>query len=343
VATDGHHRLGGADVDQRLFDLILERLGDQLSADELDQVTSDRATLADLALDTEAAKKDLSVRTTRQVTVRTPTRRVTVTVTRADLDSACGDLFDTTAEIIDRLLRSAKLDGRRDIDDVIMVGGSSRIPALSPRLTAMLGKAPRLSDPDLAVAKGAAVRAHHLAGTRQYGALTAAVARSPGRSPGSSGATAGRAGQVVTVTPRAVGILIDDSFDPAGQRSFVEHLVAANTPLPVEVSATRFGTIVPNQQSVRVQVYEQAGPVPSAEAEHNRRVLDGELTGLGALPAGSVITITIRIAADGRLAVIAREPRSGRDLVLEAYVEGVIDGPEAERLTRLVGLTKVRG
>jgi len=343
VATDGHHSLGGADVDQRLFDVIMERLGDQLPADEFDEVAADTALLADLVLDTEAAKKDLSVRTARQVTVRTATRRATVTVTRADLDAACGDLYDTTAEIIDRVLRAAKLDGRRDIDDVIMVGGSSRILALSGRLTAMLGKTPRLSDPDLAVAKGAAVRAHHLGGTPQYDKLTAAVARSPGRGLGSGGGTARRAGQVVTVTPRAVGILIEDSFDPSGQRSFVEHLVAANTPLPAEVTATRFGTIVAKQQSVRVQVYEQAGPMPSEETEHNRRVLDGELTGLGALPAGSVITITIRIAADGRLAVIAHEPQSGSELVLEAYVEGVIDGPEADRLTRLVGLTKVRG
>jgi molecular chaperone DnaK (HSP70) len=342
VATDGHHSLGGADVDQRLFDLILERLGGQLSADDLDQIAGDRAMLADLALDIENAKKDLSVRTARPVTIRMPTRHVTVTLTRADLDTACGDLFDTTAEIIDRVLRAGRLDGRRDIDDVIMVGGSSRILSLSPRLTAMLGKTPQLSDPDLAVAKGAAVRAHHLTGTPQYHKLTETVARSAGGDLGSGG-TARQAGQVITVTPRAVGILIEDSFDPSGQRSFVEHLAAANTPLPAEVTATRFGTIVANQQSVRVQVYEQAGPVPSAETEHNRRVLDGELTGLGTLPAGSAITITIRIAADGRLAVIAHEPRSGSELVLEAYVEGVIDGPEADRLTRLVGLTKVRG
>ena len=145
------------------------------------------------------------------------------------------------------------------------------------------------------------------------------------------------------MTPRAVGILIDDSFDPSGQRSFVEHLVAANTPLPVDRTEERFGTILANQESVRIQVYEQAGPVPSPEAGHNRRVLDGELTGLGTLPAGSLIKITMRIAVDGRLTVIAHEPRSGRELQLEAYVEGVIDGAETERLTRLVRLTRVRG
>ena len=335
LATDGHSSLGGADVDQRLLDVILGQLGDQMSSEELDQITDDRKMLGELVLEAEATKKDLSARTSRPVVVRTPAGRTTVTITRADLDACCGDLFDTTAEIIERVLGTAKLDGRRDVDDVIMVGGSSRIPMLADRLTAMLGKKPRLTDPDLAVAKGAALRAHHLAGTPQLTALTAA------RGGASGGAR--RTGQVIPVTPRAVGILIEDSFDPSGDHSFVEHLVMANTPLPVERTEERFGTILENQESVRVQVYEQAGPAPSPEAGHNRRVLDGELTGIGSLPAGSLIRMTMRIAVDGRLTVIAHEPRSGRELRLDAYVEGVVDGAETERLTRLVGLTTVRG
>jgi molecular chaperone DnaK (HSP70) len=342
LATDGHSSLGGADVDQRLFDVLLARLGDRLSADELDAVTDDPATLAELVLATEVAKKDLSSRTSVQVPVRTPTTRTPVTITRADLDAACGDLFDTTAEIIGRVLGKAQLDGGASLDEVIMVGGSSRIPALAPRLTALLGKTPRLTDPDLAVAKGAALRAHHLAGTPQLTALRARASRGfTGGTSGSGGAQ--RVGQVTPVTPRAVGLLVDDSFDPSGKRSFVEHLVAANTPLPVGRTEERFGTICENQESVRIQVYEQAGPAVSPETEHNRRVLDGELTGLGSLPAGSLIRITMQITVDGRLTVIAHEPRSGRELRLEAYVEGVVDGAETARLTRLVGLAKVRG
>jgi molecular chaperone DnaK len=119
--------------------------------------------------------------------------------------------------------------------------------------------------------------------------------------------------------------------------------VTANTPLPVERTEERFGTILETQQSVRIQVYEQAGSALSPEVGHNRRVLDGELSGIGDLPAGSLIRITIKIAVDGRLRVIAHEPRSGRELRLEAYVDGVVDGSGTERLTRLVGLTKVRG
>jgi molecular chaperone DnaK len=335
LATDGHSSLGGADVDQRLLDVILARLANQLRADQLEQITDDGTMIGELVLEAEAAKKALSARTSRQVVIRTPAGRTSVTITRADLDACCGDLFDTTAEIIDRVLRTARLDSHSDIDDVIMVGGSSRIPMLSDRLTAMLGTRPLLVDPDLAVAKGAALRAHRLAGTPQLMALTAARGGATGRGL--------RTGQVVPVAPRGVGILVYDSFDPSGQRSIVEHLIEANTPLPTEHTAERFGTILENQESVRIQVYEQAGPAPSAEVGHNRRVLDGELTGTGSLPASSMIRITMRIAVDGRLTVIAHEPRSGRELRLEAYVEGVVDGAETDRLTKLVGLTKVRG
>ena len=276
LATDGHSSLGGADLDRRLLDMILERLGDQLPPDQLDQITDDRKMLGELVLDAEAAKKDLSARTSRQIVVRTPAGRTTVTVTRTDLEACCGDLFDATAEIIERVLSTAKLDGRRDIDDVIMVGGSSRIPMLADRLTSLLGQRPQLTDPDLAVAKGAALRAH-----------TSPEPHSSPRLPALRGGVSGGAratGQVVPVTPRAVGILVEDSFATSGERSFVEHLVAANTPVPVDQTEERFGTILENQESVRIQVFEQAGPAPSPEPEHNCRVLDGELTGLGPLP-----------------------------------------------------------
>jgi molecular chaperone DnaK len=341
LATDGHHELGGADVDRRLLDLVTERLAEALSPDVVDDLTDDQAWLADLVLDVEAAKKDLSKVTSREISVRIPRGRAAITITRSDLDEACSDLYSTTAEIIERVLAASRIP-RGLIDEVIMVGGSSRIPVLSDRLAAMLGKVPQLVDPDLAVAKGAALRAHHLVGSAQMSALTA---RRRGALPGGSsgGGVAGGPGVVTPVAPRAVGILLEDSHDPAGQRTFVAHMVTSNTPLPVDKTEHRFGTIVSNQDSVRIQVYEQSGAVLSPEVEHNRRVLDGELTGLGKLPAGSVIQITLRVAIDGRLTVIAHEPRSRKELTLEAFIEGVIDSAETQRLTEMVSRTRVRG
>jgi molecular chaperone DnaK (HSP70) len=333
LATDGHHSLGGADIDQRLLDVVLGRLERIISRAEFDELVDDRMLLGSLTLDVEAAKRDLSARISRDILVRTPAGRVPVTMSRADLEAACGDLFDTTGEIIERVLTSARSAGSGEIDDVIMVGGSSRIPVLSALLTSMLGTTPRLVEPDLAVAKGAALRAHQLLETAQLTALTTSSGRR----------AAAAAGKISTVTPRAVGVLVEDSYDPSGERSFVEHLVHGNTPLPVTRTEQRFGTILADQESVRIQVYEQAGPSPSPEVAHNRRVLDGELTKIGSLPAGSVIRITMKIAIDGRLTVIAHEPVTGRELTLEAFVEGVVDGAETERLTRLVGMTAVRG
>lgn len=347
LATDGHHHLGGADVDRRLLDLVTERLTELLSAEEVDDLMDDQAWLADLVLDVETAKKDLSKVTSRDVSVRTPVGRAAVTITRADLDAACSDLYHTTAEIIERVLDASGI-ARGLIDEVIMVGGSSRIPVLGQRLAEMLGQVPHLVDPDLAVAKGAALRAHHLAGSVQMSALSARRAAGPSGGTAPSSGRRGRGlpggpGTVTPVTPRAVGILIEDSYDPSGQRTFIEHMVRANTPLPVDTTERRFGTIVANQGSARIQVYEQSGAVLSPEVEHNRRVLDGELTGLGKLPAGSVIEITLRIATDGRLTVVAHEPRSRKELTLEAFVEGVIDSAEAERLAEMVRRTRVRG
>jgi molecular chaperone DnaK (HSP70) len=333
VATDGDHALGGADVDQRLLDVVLGRLESFIPGAEYDEFLDDRRLMGSLTLDVESAKRDLSARTSRDVIVRTAAGRIPVGISRSDLEAACGDLFDATAEIIERVLAAARSAGAQKIDDVIMVGGSSRIPSLSARLTSMLGTTPRLVEPDLAVAKGAALRAHQLLATAQLTALT----RSSGR------AAAAQAGKISTVAPRSVGILVEDSHDPSGERSFVEHLVRANTPLPVAKTEERFGTILANQESVRIQVYEQAGPSASPEVAHNRRVLDGELTKIGSLPAGSVIRITMKIAIDGRLTVIAHEPVSGRELTLEAFVEGVVDGAETERLTRLVAMTAARG
>jgi molecular chaperone DnaK len=334
LATDGHHELGGADVDGRLLDVITERLGEVVSADELDGLIDDPTLFGALALQAETVKKELSACPGRQLQVATPAGHATVALTREDLDAACADLYATTDEIIRRVLAAARL-GAGNIDEVIMVGGSSRIPALSARLTGLLGKEPRLIEPDHAVAKGAALRAHHLAGSAQFSALTAAHR--------GTGGQVLRSGQVAPVAPRAIGILIEDSNDPRGERSYVAHLVPANTQLPVTKVESGFGTILPGQDSVRIQVYEQAGLVPSAEVEHNRRVLDGELTGLGALPAGSVIRLTMRIAVDGRLTVLAHEPRSGRELLLQAFVEGVIDNAETERLSTMVGHTMLRG
>jgi molecular chaperone DnaK len=339
VATTGHAHLGGADVDARLLAIVLSRVEVEVDEDVHDEFVSDERLLGQLRLDVEQVKRELSSSAARDLVVRLTGDRVRVSVTRTDLEAACADLFDTTEALITELLATASTKGVERIDDVVMVGGSSRIPMLADRLQALLGSRPRLVEPDLAVAKGAALRAHQLTASQQWGALTALVAQSQ---PLIDGRPRAAVSEVVPACPRAIGIGVEDSYDPCGERSFVHHVIDPHTNLPVDREVRDLGTILENQDTVRIQVYEQAGSRPSRELEDNRRVLDGELTGLGALPAGSVIHLNVRLAVDGRLTVVAREPRSGRELTLEAFMEGVVDGEETDRLTAAVGLIEVR-
>ena len=340
VATDGHNALGGADVDSRLVELVLGRMESGLTPEEYEAFLDDPITLGQLTMDVERVKKALSSSTSRDMVVRTPHDRITVTITRADLESACRDLFEQTSHIIDRLMQAAQAKGTGKIDEVIVVGGSSRIPTLTERLRDRFGIEPKLVEPDLAVAKGAARYADLL--TRFGGLVPKAT------SSGNVGSGAGILGAsgvhtVAPVAPRGVGVLVDDSYDPTGQRTFVQHLVRANDALPASESTSSFGTILNHQSSVRIQIFEQAGAELSEATSHNRRVLDGELTGLSNLPAGSVIEIAMDVAVDGRLTVRAREPISGKTLTLEAFVEGVIDSAETDRLKRDVVALVVRG
>jgi len=121
----------------------------------------------------------------------------------------------------------------------------------------------------------------------------------------------------------------------------VQHVVTANTPLPATVTAP-FATILDKQSSVRIQVFEQAGAVASEELGHNRRVLDGEFSGLPDLPAGARVDVTLSVGLDGRLAVTAREVLGGAQLHLEAYVDGVVDGAAIERLAASTSALTIR-
>jgi len=144
------------------------------------------------------------------------------------------------------------------------------------------------------------------------------------------------------VVPRAVGVLIWDSHDPSGERRIVDHVIKRNEPLPATVTK-RFATIQEGQDQVRVQIYEQAGDMPSSEPGHNRPVLDGLISDLPKLHAGSPVDVTISLAADGRLRVRAVEPSSKAELTLESFIENVADSQDVARLTHLVGGISVLG
>lgn len=318
VATDGDSRLGGADWDGRITDFLVTSFAAATDCADLDE---DETFRHEVSVAAEAAKRSLSATTARPVALRYGGRAVTVDFDRATLERLGADLVERTLSIVNRVLDSAATQGIRRIDQVIMVGGSTKMPAIADAVAGRLGRTPKLVEPDLAVVYGAAIRAHQLAGDgsraelRRAGGMLAAIADKP----------------TASVVPRSFGVLVHDSHDPAGIRQFVAHAVHRNAALPAGATVV-FCTIVNGQDRVRVQIFEQAGDLPSDEVADNRRVLDGELSNLPPLPAGSKIEVTLRVSADGLLSVTAREPRSGVSLDLQAYVDGVVDAEAAHKL-----------
>jgi molecular chaperone DnaK len=327
VATDGDSRLGGADWDERITDYLAGQVSQAAGGHDLD----DDEFRPEIAAVAEAVKRSLSSTVSRPVTLHCGKVAVTVDFDRDILERLGADLVERTLLIVDRVLASAAAQGVGRIDQVIMVGGSTRMPAIARAVAERLGRTPKLVEPDLAVVYGASIRAHQLADDRsraelrRAGGMLAAIADKPTRS----------------VVPRSFGVLVHDSHDPEGTRQFVMHTVHRNAPLPVSATVV-FCTIVDGQDRIRVQIFEQAGDLPSDELAHNRRVLDGELSNLPSLRSGSQIEVTLRVSVDGLLSVTAREPLSGMSLDLQAYVDGVVDAGAVDRLAGALTGVRVR-
>jgi molecular chaperone DnaK len=337
VCTDGSHALGGADWDRRLVDHLMDEL--QEARPDADP-GSDEQFLQTLASDAERLKKDLSSLESRKYAIRHSGAPVQVEITRGRFESLTSDLLEQTLEITERTIEAAKARGVERFDEVLLVGGASNMPAVERGLGERFGFAPRLHDPHLAVAKGAALFA--LISSLRV------VPDTGGGDPAGNGAApratveevAARTGlsaerveelarkRVATVVPRAFGTRLLDA-DSTDTRYYVDHLLHANDPLPREVGPKRYLTAWDDQTAIRIDIYEQAGSRESRELEHNTRIGGSVITDLPPLPRNSLVDVTFHMDEMGRLRVHARELSTGKEMHIELTIGGM-DGRAVE-------------
>lgn len=355
LAVGGDHKLGGADWDEKLFDHILDQLIEQWGDES---VRDDEAELQGLRTLTEQTKRDLSKAESKQIIRRYTGTSAKFAVTRTQFEEMTAELLEETVRITHRTLDEAeqRYPGIRDqISQLLLVGGSCWMPAVAERLRKEFRWEPRLTDPDLAVAKGAALYA---AGQTVRYADTIETGTQPGSantkadSPGAGLAGPGQVTEaavqevasrtgidedkvrsiaqrtVVNVLPKAVGVKLIDTTKPTWEddpegASYIEHLIDAQTQLPCEPRTLIASTVVANQTGVSIEIWEQAGASPSAELAANHRVDDaGLIEGLApfALPADSPINIDMRVDDEGTVKLHAVEPTSGHDLEMNVRI-----------------------
>ncbi|EIV94659.1 Hsp70 family protein [Frankia sp. QA3] len=322
-AVDGETRLGGIDWDRRVQDLLWEQVDKLPNAEDL---RYDEEVMGAVESASERIKRQLTGRGSVTERIRFHGQTIELRVARQAFEEASRDLVVRCLDTVARVRETATSLKAPTVGQVLLVGGSTRMPMIRDVLGARLDLPVRLTHPDKAVARGAAMVAEQ---------LTTATSGSGRRDvrPGQPGDVT----RITPVLPRSIGILIHSSQEPWREDPYVLHFVPANTPLPIDRREHVVATMVNGQERARIQLYEQGGAVPSQEPADNRILLEGEIVGIPPRPAGSPLSLYVSVDLDGRITVESAEGKARTKLEVEAFIHGVLDDAELAEQRQVVG------
>jgi molecular chaperone DnaK len=281
VSTAGDTFLGGEDFDQRIIDWLVEGFKEEHDID----LRKDRMALQRLKDAGEKAKCELSAVSETEVNLpfvissaRNEALHLQRVLSRSQLEELTGDLVQRTAQICEMTLDEAGLD-KDEIEDVILVGGMTRMPAIQKAVTDFFEREPcKGVHPDEVVGLGAAIQGAALVDESDEMDMV-----------------------LLDVTPHTLGIMVVGGY--------FEELIPQNSTVPTSRSKI-FTTVRDNQTAVKILVLQGE----SQRAEENELLGEFILTGLRRAPAGQVeVEVTFEINADGIVSVHAKDLETGKE------------------------------
>ena len=298
-STSGNNKLGGDDFDKRIMDYLVEQFKKENNID----LSKDKMAMQRIKDAAEKAKKDLSGVTTTQISLPFLSQgedgplHLEMSLTRAKFEELCHDLFESTLEPVRKAMKDAKLS-KSDIDKVILVGGSTRIPKVQEIIKNELGKEPSKGvNPDEVVAMGAAI---------QGGVLT------------------GDVNDIVLldVTPLSLGI------ETLGGVCTV--LIPRNTTIPTSKSQV-FSTAADNQPAVDIHILQGERSM----ASDNKTLGRFQLTGIPAAPRGvPQIEVTFDIDANGIVNVKAKDLGTNKEQAITITASTNLSDDEIDKMVK---------
>ena len=296
-ATSGNNKLGGDDFDKRLIDYI----ADEFKKNHRVDLRWDKMALERLSEAAEKAKIELSTLSSTSINLpfitadETGPKHLEMTISRAKFDQLTADLVERTMGPLRQAIADAALKPE-EIDRVLLVGGSTRIPAVQEAIRKYIGKEPDKGiNPDECVAAGAAIQAGVLAGDVKDVVL-------------------------LDVTPLSLGI------ETLG--AVFTRIIERNTTIPTSKSQI-FSTAADNQTSVEIHVLQGERPM----AADNKTLGRFHLTGIPPAPRGiPQIEVTFDIDANGIVNVSAKDKATGKEQKITIEASGGLDEKEIEKM-----------
>jgi molecular chaperone DnaK len=301
LATSGDSHLGGDDFDKKIVDYMAAEFQ---KAEGID-LRKDKQALQRLTEAAEKAKIELSSATQTDINLPFITatqdgpKHLELTLTRAKFEELASDLIDRCRIPVENALRDAKLD-KSKIQEVVMVGGSTRIPAVQQLVKNLMGKDPNQGvNPDEVVAVGAAIQAGVLSGEKGTEGLL-----------------------LLDVTPLSLGV------ETLG--GVMTKIIARNTTVPTKKSEV-FSTAVDGQSNVEIHVLQGEREM----SNDNKSLGTFRLDGIPPAPRGvPQIEVTFDIDANGILSVTAKDKGTGKEQSISITGASTLDQNEVDRMVR---------
>ena len=349
ICTGGDHNLGGKDWDDRIASNIAQEFQEITGSDE--DILEDPKTCQEVLLAAEKAKITLGQQERTAVIFTHGGEKIKIEITRKKFEEITKALVERTIAFTHEMLKKAGEKGYKKFDEIILVGGATRMPQIVSRIKKEFFMEPKIFDPDEAVAKGAAIFGSKLALNDE---LIQRIVKRTGTKVKSDGGMDKKT-KIINSTPGAIlldtvkevsevtgytlpavkesfikikdvtsksfGIVVENS----GRQEEVFNLILKNTMVPIDI-AKQFYTGSENQKTVLIRIMENEIDKQVVPIEHSTEIATAILNLPQGLPKESLVQIFFRLNEEGRLKITAVEKTESQLIEVEIKTRSVIRG-----------------